>query len=259
MEMFSLNDKNAVVIGGAGGIGQAIAQGLAQAGANVIIASRNEKSLQRAVGEIKDSCGKTVSYCTVDASCEESVQALVDKVVSDVKQVHILVNAQGFNKKFPARDFDMDSFRSMLDVNITSVMLACKYFGRHMIEKNYGKIINLSSVRGKIATRTPGNAGYCSTKGAVDMLTRQLASEYGAYGITVNAIAPTVTETPMMSALIEQRGGDAYRKQLAENLPLARMAVPEDCVGPAIFLAAPASDFVTGNIIYPDGGLTSVG
>lgn len=91
------------------------------------------------------------------------------------------------------------------------------------------------------------------------MLTRQLASEFGPYGITVNAIAPTVTETPMMTAVIEQRGGDAYRKQLADSLPMRRMATPQDCVGPAVFLSAPASDFVTGNIIYPDGGLTCVG
>ncbi len=259
MNMFSLEGKNAVVIGGAGGLGQAIAQGLAEAGASVVIASRREESLKRAVGEIQSACGKTVTYHTVDASNEESVASLVEKVVAEKKQVHILVNAQGFNKKFPAQDFDMDSFRQMLDVNITSVMLACKHFGRHMMEHHYGKIVNLSSVRGKIATRAPGNAGYCSTKGAVDMLTRQLASEFGPYGITVNALAPTVTETPMMTAVIEQRGGDAYRKQLADSLPMHRMATPEDCVGTAVFLSAPASDFVTGNIIYPDGGLTCVG
>ena len=91
------------------------------------------------------------------------------------------------------------------------------------------------------------------------MLTLQLASELGPHGITVNGIDPTVTETPMMTSVIEQRGGDAYRKQLADNLPMRRMAVPEDCVGAAVFLSAPASDFVTGNIIYPDGGLTAIG
>ena len=138
-------------------------------------------------------------------------------------------------------------------------MLCCKHFGQYMIKNGYGKIVNVSSVRGKIATKTPGNAGYCATKGAVDMLTRQLASEYGPHGITVNAFGPTVTETPMMKGIIEQRGGDAYRKALADALPMRKMAVPEDCVGTAIFLAAPASDFLTGNILYPDGGLTCVG
>ena len=183
----------------------------------------------------------------------------MDAVIRNMGQVDILVNAQGLNKKFPAQDFDMDVFQQMLSVNVAGVMMCCKHFGKQMIERGYGKIINVSSVRGKIATRAPGNAAYCSTKGAVDMMTRQLASEFGPYGITVNAIAPTVTETPMMTEVIEQRGGNAYRKQQADTLPMRRMAVPQDCVGPAVFLASHASDFVTGNIIYPDGGLTAVG
>ena len=243
MELFSLAGKNAVVVGGAGGLGQAIAQGLAEAGARVAIASRKEESLRRAVEEIKTA----------------SVKALVAATVKDMGQVDILVNSQGLNKKFPAEDFDMGVFQQMLSVNVAGVMMCCKHFGKQMMEHGYGKIINVSSVRGKIATRAPGNAAYCSTKGAVDMMTRQLAAEFGPHGITVNAIAPTVTETPMMTAVIEQRGGDAYRKQQADALPMRRMAVPQDCVGPAVFLASHASDFVTGNIIYPDGGLTAVG
>lgn len=259
MDIFSLNGKNAVVIGGAGGLGQAIAQGLVQAGAKVAIASRKAESLERAAGEIKAATGKDVSRFTVDATKEESVVELVKGTVAEMGQVHILVNAQGLNRKYPAQEFNMSDFELMLQANVVSIMMSCKHFGLHMFEKGYGKIVNVSSVRGRIATRAPGNAGYCSTKGAVDMLTRQLASEFGPHGITVNAIAPTVTETPMMTAIIEQRGGDAYRKQQADSLPMRRMAIPEDCVGAAVFLAAPASDFVTGNIIYPDGGLTAVG
>lgn len=258
-KLFDITGRNAVVVGGAGGIGQAIAQGLAEAGANVAIASRKIESLERAAKEIKEASGKDVKYFTVDATDEKSVEDLVAATVKEFGKIDILVNAQGFNKKFDAQDFPMDIFRNMLDVNITGVMLPCKHFGKHMIENGYGKIINLSSVRGKIATKAPGNAGYCSTKGAVDMMTRQLASEFGPYGITVNAIGPTVTETPMMTAIIEQRGGDEYRKTQASGLPMRRMALPEDCVGAAVFLAAPASDFVTGNIIYPDGGLTAIG
>ena len=128
-----------------------------------------------------------------------------------------------------------------------------------MIENGYGKIIILSSVRGKIAMLGAGNSAYCTTKGAVDMLTKQLAAEFGAHNITVNAVAPAITETPMMAATIEQRGGDAYRKSVGECLPMRRMAKPEDCVGSAVFLASRASDFMTGNILYPDGGQTAVG
>ena len=258
LSMFSLDGKNAVVVGGAGGLGQAIAQGLALTGARTIIASRSEESLKRAQQEIKQ-CGLDVSYYTVNASDETSVQALVEKAVADLGKVDILVCAQGINIKSPAEDFPMDSYRQMLEGNVVGVMMCCKHFGKHMIGNHYGKIIILSSVRGKIAMMGAGNSAYCTTKGAVDMLTRQLAAEFGPHGITVNGIAPTTTETPMMTTVIEQRGGDTYRKFLADRLPMGRMAKPEDCVGSAVFLASHASDFVTGNILYPDGGMTAVG
>lgn len=259
MDMFSLEGKNAVVIGGAGGIGQAIAQGIAMAGARTVIVSRKEESLKRAQSEIKAACGIDVGYYIADAADESQIEALVAKTIADLGKVDILVCAQGLNKKYPAEDFPMDVFRQMLEINVVGVMMCCKHFGKQMIENGYGKIVILGSVRGKIATRAAGNAAYCTTKGAVDMMTRQLASEFGPHGITVNAIGPTVTETPMMTATIEQRGGDAYRKSLADQLPMRRMAKPEDCVGSAVFLASPASDFLTGNILYPDGGLTAVG
>jgi NAD(P)-dependent dehydrogenase (short-subunit alcohol dehydrogenase family) len=258
LEMFSLTGKNAVVVGGAGGIGQAIAQGLAEAGAKVAIASRSADSLRRAVREIKEACGLDVRYYPVDATDEASVEALVADAARDFGKVDILVNAQGFNKKFNAEDFPMDVFDQMFAVNVKSVMLCCKHFGKHMMKNGYGKILNLSSVRGRIATKGAGNAGYCGTKGALDMITRQLASEFGRYNITVNAIGPTVTETPMMTDILNSRGPNA-RKELAEGLPMKRMALTSDCVGPAIFLCSDASCFVTGNVVYPDGGLTAIG
>ena len=257
--MFELTGKAAVVVGGAGGIGQSIAQGIAAAGAQVMIASRKQESLDRAKGEIQAESGKSVLTCTVDATDDASVQELVAEAEKQMGKVDILVCAQGLNKKFPTEEFPADAFRDMLNVNVVSLMLCCKHFGNAMKKNHYGKILILSSVRGRIASRNNGNLGYCTSKGAVDMLTRQFAADFGPSGITVNAIGPTITETPMMSKLIEQRGGDAYRQNLAKNLPLQRMATPEDCVGPAVFLVSPASDFVTGNILYPDGGLTCVG
>ena len=259
LDMFSLEGKNAVVIGGAGGIGQAVAQGLAQAGAKVAIASRNEESLKKAVAQIKEETGLDVMYYTVDATDEESMAELAKKANEEMGTVEILVNSQGLNKKFPAEEFPVDIFRQMLDVNVVGMMLACKHFGQYMIKNGYGKIVNVSSVRSKIATKTPGNVGYCSTKGAVDMLTKQFASEFGPHGITVNAFGPTVTMTPMMAPVIEQRGGQVYLDSLAAALPMRKYATPEDVVGTAIFLASHASDFMTGNILYPDGGLTCVG
>lgn len=266
MNLFDLTGKNAVVVGGAGGLGQAIAQGLAEAGAKVLISSRKEDALRRAYEEIKTAVGVEVLYSTADATNESQVEGLLE----DAKRlfggkVDILVNGQGFNKKQDALDFDIDVFRQMLDANVTSFMITAKHFGRHFKENGYGKIINLSSVRGKIATKGTGNAGYCCTKGAVDMLTKQLASEYGQFGVTVNAIGPNITATPMMVPVFEKRAAEAgvdvetYLKQQGSGNPMRKMGMPEDIVGTAIFLASPASDFMTGNILYPDGGLTAIG
>lgn len=257
-KLFDIEGKNAVVVGGAGGIGQSLAQGLAEAGVNVIISSRKEESLKRAQEEIKAACGVEVDYIPADATDEASVQALVEQSVAKLGKVDILVCAQGLNKKFPAEDFPMDIYENIFKVNVIGIMLCCKSFAKHMFENGYGKMVILSSTRDCVATKGPGNAGYAASKGAVKMLIKQLASEFGPHGITVNGIGPTVTETPMMTSVIEQRGGDAYRKSLADDLPMRRMAVPADCVGTCLFLAAPASDFVTGEVVYPDGGLTAV-
>ena len=257
-QLFDLSGRNAVVVGGAGGLGQAIAQGLAEAGASVVIASRKEETLERAAKEIREACARGVLTCTVDATSEESVDALLAFALERLGKIDILVNAQGLNKKHPAEEFPLDEFRQMLEVNVVGVMNCCKKFGKHMIASGGGRIVNLSSVRGAIATRHAGNVAYCSTKGAVDMMTRQLASEFGPHNITVNAIGPTVTETPMMSEVIKARG-PAYRQSLVDSVPMRRMAKPEDCVGPAVFLCSDAASFVTGQVIYPDGGLTAVG
>lgn len=258
-KMFDLTGKGAFVVGGAGGLGEAIAAGLAKCGAKVAIAARNEEKLKEAAAKIKAETGCDVSYYTLDATSEESVSAVAKKANEDMGHVDILVNSQGYNKKFPAEEFPMDQFHQMLMVNVYSLMLTAKHFGQYMIKNGYGKIVNVSSTRGKIATRNPGNCGYCATKGATNMLTKQLASEYGKHGITVNALCPTVTRTPMMESVIEQRGGEAYLKKLAADVPMNKVSLPEDVVGTAVFLSAPASDYVTGNIVYPDGGLTCVG
>ena len=258
-KLFDLTGKNAMIIGGAGGLGKLVAQGLAECGANVAIASRTESKLQAACEELKALTGKEFKYYVCDATDEESVAAVAEQSNKDMGHIDILINSQGSNFKKPALEFPIDAFNKVLVDDITSLMITCKHFAKYMKDNGYGKIVNVTSVRGKIATKGPGNAAYCASKGAVDMLTKQLASEFGPYGITVNAVGPTVTETPMMKDVIEQRGGDAYLKSLADAVPMRKTAAPEDVVGTALFLAAPASDFLTGNILYPDGGLTCVG
>jgi gluconate 5-dehydrogenase len=263
--LFDLTGKNAMIIGGAGGLGQLIAKAYAEAGANVAIASRGEEKLKAACAELKAATGKEFKYYVCDATVEADVEACAKKSNEDFGHIDILVNSQGINKKYPLVDFPMDEFELTLKGDVTSVMLTCKHFGKYMINNKYGKIINVTSVRGKIATKGPGNAAYCASKGALDMLTKQAAAELGPYGITVNAFGPNIMKTPMMAKVFEMRAKEAgvtvekYLQDQAAGLPLRRMSDPEDCVGTALFLAAPASDFVTGNIIYTDGGLTAIG
>lgn len=262
---FDLTGKNAIIIGGAGGLGQLVARAYAEAGANVCIASRSEEKLKAACQTLKDETGKEIKYYVCDATDEAAVEACAKKSNEDYGHIDILVNSQGINKKHPVTEFPVEEFTMTMNANVTSVMLTCKHFGKYMIANKYGKIINVTSVRGKIATKGPGNAAYCASKGALDMLTKQLASEFGPYGITVNGFGPNIMKTPMMNKVFEMRAKEAgtdvetYLKNQAAGLPLRRMSDPEDCVGTALFLAAPASDFLTGNILYPDGGLTCIG
>lgn len=257
--LFDLTGKKAVVVGGAGGIGQAIAEGLAEAGAQVMIASRKEESLKRAQQEIKANCGADILYHITDAAKEKDVERLLQASVAQMGTVNILVNSQGFNKKFPGTEFPVDQWETMFDANVKSVMLTCKHFGKYMKDHAvHGKIINLSSVRGirAVANGGGGNVGYCATKGAVEMLTKAYASDLRP-SIQVNAIGPTITYTPMMVGLLPD--SEEERNKIAAGMPAQRIGYPNDCKGPAIFLASKASDFVTGSTIYPDGGLTAIG
>jgi NAD(P)-dependent dehydrogenase (short-subunit alcohol dehydrogenase family) len=255
-DIFSLVGKNAVVIGGAGGIGQAIAKGLAFYGANVAIASRKLEGLQKAAQEIKEEVNKEIKIFQVDAGSEESIKALVENVVSDMGRVDILVNSQGLNLKHNALEFNMEDWDKVFNINVKGLMMCCKEFGKAMVKQNYGRIINVSSVRGARACGN-GNAGYCSSKGAVDMMTRTLSFEFAPYNITVNAVGPTLTETPMMENFFNQN--PQIKETLSKSHPLGRLGTPEDMIGPSVFLASEAAGYVTGQIIYADGGLTAIG
>ncbi|MBP2643594.1 MAG: gno 1 [Firmicutes bacterium] len=255
-DIFSLKGKNAVVIGGAGGIGQAIAKGLAFYGANVAIASRKMEGLTKAAQEIEAEVGKKIKVFQVDSADQASIQNLVSQVVADMGSVEILVNSQGLNIKAPALEFNMDEWDSVFKVNVKGLMMCCTEFAKVMVKQNYGKIVNVSSVRGARAIGG-GNSAYCSSKGAVDMMTRTLAVELAPYNITVNAIGPTVTETPMMVKFLEK--DPKAKEKICAAHPIHRMAVTADCIGAAVFLASQASSYVTGQVIYPDGGLTAVG
>ena len=278
-KMFDISGKKAMIFGGAGGFGKAIAEGYAANGCSVCISSRSEAKLQAAVADIEKVAapGVKVMYLAGDAGDEEFVKGAVDVVTGPegLGGCDILVNAQGINKKMFSHDIDTDFFEKMLHTNITSLMLTCKYFGGWMknnnlegqeavevvsgqpnLNKGYGKIINFGSVRGirAVANGGGGNVPYNTTKGAVEMLTKAYAADLRP-NVQVNAIGPTITYTPMMVGILPP--DENVRNDIANALPAQRIGYEIDVVGPAIFLGSAASDMVTATTIYPDGGLVA--
>jgi NAD(P)-dependent dehydrogenase (short-subunit alcohol dehydrogenase family) len=255
-EMFSLEGKVAVVVGGAGGIGEILAEGLAKQGAKVAIADIMLDKGQEIAKRIQGATKKEAAAFKVDITDEQSVAQLAKDVAAKFGTVDILVNSQGANFKHNATEFPADRWDKMFAINVKGIMLSCREFGKIMIAKKKGKVINMSSVRGIRATLWEGNEGYCATKGAVDMITRSLASEWAQHNINVNAIGPSTIRTP----LAERTLSDPERlARYMANVPLKRVGEPADLVGACVFLASPASDFITGQILYLDGGLTAIG
>lgn len=252
-DIFRLDNKIAVVLGGAGGLGEAIALGLSSYGARLIIASRNIDNLKKVADDIKEKTGGEVDAMQVDVTDEESMASLVEETVSRFGTVDILVNAMGLNIKRDALEYPMKDWDMIFSINVKGTMIACKHFGKIMKERQQGKIINLSSVR-EIRGYTGGNAAYCATKGAVGMLTKTLALELAPHNVHVNAIGPSLIITKG-TAHIQQN--PELAEKYSAMIPLGRLGVPQDLMGVAVFLSSKASDFITGQTIFVDGGLTS--
>ena len=252
-DLFRLDGKVAIVTGGAGGIGEALSLGLSQYGAKVVITSRNKEALDKLAKKIKAETGGEVEAVQSDVTDENSVIKLVKTVVDKFGTIDILVNAMGLNIKRDAFDYPMEDWDRIFDVNVKGTMIVCKQVARIMKEKKQGKIINMSSVRG-IRGYTGGNSAYCATKGAVELTTKALALEWAPYNIHVNAMGPSLVITP---GTVHIQKDPALAEKYKANVPLGRLGMPEDILGACIFLASGASDFITGQTIYIDGGLTA--
>ncbi len=251
-DLFDLKGKVAIVTGGAGGIGRALALGLADAGADVIVASRRLEHLEPVAKEIK-ALGRKSLAVTVDVVQEKSVGNMVARVLEVFPRIDILVNAHGLAIRKPAESFPIDEWQQVMDINARGTFLCCQAVGREMVKQRSGKIVNLSSVRGRYGLPA-GYAAYCASKGAVDTLTRTLACEWAKHNVLVNAVAPTIVETELTRSALADPD---YAKMMKARIPIGRWATPEDIVGPTLFFASKASDFVTGQIIYVDGGVTT--
>ena len=252
-DMFRLDGKVAIVTGGAGGIGEALALGLGYQGATVVVSSRNQEAIDAVAEKISAETGSEAVAVAADVTDEASIQALVDTVVEKFGKIDILVNAMGMNIKRDAFDYPLEDWDKLFEVNVKGTMAACKAVGKVMRDQQGGAIVNLSSVRG-IRGYTGGNSGYCATKGAVELITKALALEWAPSGIRVNALGPALVITPGTKHIAED---PQLAAKYAAAVPLGRIGLPEDMVGAVVYLCSDAASFVSGQTIYVDGGLTA--
>lgn len=251
-ERFTLNEKCVVVAGASGGIGAAVCRAVAAAGASVFAVGRNEERLRSVVEEIR-SAGRQAHMMVADATDSDAVDATVGAVMDWHGGIDVLVNCVGTHRESNAEDLSEDDWNSILDVNLTSAFRLSKAVARQQIGARSGKHIHISSVRSLLGIRR-GYAAYCASKGGLNMLIKQLASEWGRHGITVNGVAPTFTRTDLVKDYLED---EAFRTSLVDRIPLGRICEPEDVASVAVFLASPAADYMTGQIIPLDGGITA--
>jgi NAD(P)-dependent dehydrogenase (short-subunit alcohol dehydrogenase family) len=251
--MFDLTGKVAVVTGAGGGLGHPISVALAQCGADVVVDDFDPSHLEGVVRDI-EALGRKVLAVSADVTSASSMKDMVDQVMKEFGRIDILVNVAGTNARFSAEEMPPEEFERVVKFNTVGTFLACQAVGRVMIEQKHGTIVNMSSVRGRVAPDMGGSA-YATSKGGVDQLTRTLAAEWAKYAIRVNAIAPALIMTDMTREFLSKP--EVFAKVTAD-IPMKRLGEPSELIGPAILLASDESSFMTGQIVYVDGGLSAV-
>jgi NAD(P)-dependent dehydrogenase (short-subunit alcohol dehydrogenase family) len=248
-----LDGKVAVVVGGTSGIGLAIARGMAEAGADVVPTSRRIEQVEAAAAEIEKRGRRTLRVSS-DVSDRSSLQSVLDASIAAFGKVDILVNSAGRTKRAPTLDFTEQDWDDIIDTNLTGTLRTAQVFGRHMLEREYGSIINIASLSTFVALYEV--AAYSASKAAVASLTKSLAIEWGARGVRVNAIAPGVFRTPLNEKLLDEteRG-----REFLVRTPMRRFGKVEELAGAAIFLASDAASFVNGEVLTVDGGFLASG
>jgi NAD(P)-dependent dehydrogenase (short-subunit alcohol dehydrogenase family) len=251
--LFSLDGKIAVVLGGTSGIGRALALGLADAGATVVVSGRRIEQLNTTAAEI-ESRGKKTLRLVSDVRNRKSLEELKDAVVEAFGTVDILVNAAGITRKGPTVDVTEDSWSEIMDTNLTGTVRACQIFGKLMLSRKFGRIINIASLGSFLGMLEV--AAYSASKSGLASLTRSLAVEWSRHGVLVNAIVPGVFRTDLNAKLLD--GTDRGREFLTRT-PMGRFGKADELVGAAVFLASEASSFVTGHFLVVDGGILASG
>ena len=252
MEIFKLKDRLALVTGSSQGIGLAIARGLGEAGATVVLNGRDVQKLEQAKSQLNDE-GITVHTAAFDVTDETAATSEIARIENEIGPIAILFNNAGMQFRTPLEDFPLEKFRELMRVNVESAFITGKAVARHMIARKSGKIINVGSVQSELAR--PSIAPYTASKGAIKMLTKGMCADWAKHNIQVNAIAPGYFKTPLNQALVEN---PEFSTWLEKRTPAGRWGNVEELVGAAIFLASDASSFVNGHILYVDGGITAV-
>ncbi len=250
-ELFKLSGKTALVTGSSQGIGYALALGLSQAGAEIVLNGRDSKKLSNAATELR-SAGAVVHELLFDVTDLEAAKVAVDDFEATQGKIDILVNNAGMQHRTELENFPADKFELLLKTNVYSVFAVGQVVANHMIKRKSGKIINIASVQSALAR--PGIAPYTATKGAVANLTKGMATDWAKYGLQCNAIAPGYFDTPLNAALVADPEFSAW---LEKRTPAGRWGNVDELVGACIFLSSDASSFVNGHTLYVDGGITA--
>jgi len=251
LELFNLTGQLALVTGSSAGIGFALARGLGQAGARVVLNGRDGERLSQAAASL--AAGGIVAHEAVfDVTQGDEVRSAIARIEAEIGPIDILVNNAGIQRRMPLEDFPEEAWRDIMKTNLDSVFLVSQAVVRYMIPRRRGRIINICSVQSELGR--PGIAPYTASKGAVKMLTKGMAIDWGKYGIRVNGLGPGYFATSLNAALVAD---GAFSTWLTGRTPLGRWGEVEELIGAAVFLASEASTFVTGHVLYVDGGVTA--